>query len=71
MPLAFAALPLYVHWPAHMAAQPGWNLAALGGLLLAVRVIDAALDPGSASAWTAWANAATTGCRASASAAQR
>lgn len=45
VPLAFAALPLYVHWPAHMAAQPGWNLAALGGLLLAVRVIDAALDP--------------------------
>lgn len=45
VPLAFAALPLYVHWPAHMAARPGWDLATLGLLLLAVRALDAAADP--------------------------
>lgn len=44
-PLAFAALPLYVHLPAHMVTQPGWSLAAIGTVLLAVRAADAALDP--------------------------
>jgi glycoside/pentoside/hexuronide:cation symporter, GPH family len=44
-PLAWAALPLYVHWPAHAAAQWGLPLAGLGALLLAVRLLDALLDP--------------------------
>jgi glycoside/pentoside/hexuronide:cation symporter, GPH family len=45
MPLAFAALPLYVQWPAHAASAWGMSLAVLGVLLLAVRVIDAVVDP--------------------------
>ncbi len=44
-PLAWAALPLYVHWPAHAAAQWGLPLAGLGLLLLAVRLLDAVIDP--------------------------
>ena len=44
-PLAFVALPLYVLWPHHMAAQWGVPLAALGALLLAVRLVDAVVDP--------------------------
>lgn len=45
LPLAFVALPLYVQWPAHYAAQYGVPLASLGALLLAVRSLDAVLDP--------------------------
>lgn len=45
MPLAFAALPVYVHWPALANAQWGLPLAGLGALLLVVRIIDAAVDP--------------------------
>ena len=45
LPLAFAALPLYVQWPAHAAGQWGLPLAGLGALLLGVRVADALLDP--------------------------
>lgn len=45
LPLAFAALPLYVQWPAHAASHWGLPLAALGALLLSVRVADALLDP--------------------------
>lgn len=44
MPLAFVALPLYVVLPNHYAEQFG-VLAALGGVLLAVRSLDALLDP--------------------------
>jgi len=44
-PLAFAALPLYVQWPAHAAGTWGMPLAVLGVLLLAVRVGDAFVDP--------------------------
>ncbi len=44
-PLAWAALPLYVHWPAHAAGQWGLPLAEVGLLLLAVRLLDALLDP--------------------------
>ncbi len=44
-PLAFVALPLYVHWPAFAAPAMGLSLAALGGLLLAVRCLDAFIDP--------------------------
>lgn len=45
LPLAFAALPLYVQWPAHAAQAWGLPLAGLGLLLLAVRLLDAVVDP--------------------------
>ena len=45
LPLAFAALPLYVQWPAHAALAWGMPLAVVGALLLAVRVLDAFVDP--------------------------
>jgi glycoside/pentoside/hexuronide:cation symporter, GPH family len=45
LPLAFAALPLYVQWPAHAASRWGLSLAVLGALLLAVRLFDAFIDP--------------------------
>ncbi len=44
-PLAFVALPLYVHWPAFASASMGLSLAAVGVLLLAMRVLDALVDP--------------------------
>ena len=44
-PLAFVALPLYVHLPPHLAGTLGWSLAATGGVLLGVRVFDALIDP--------------------------
>ncbi len=43
--LAFVALPLYVHLPAHYATRHGVPLATLGALLLAVRGLDALVDP--------------------------
>lgn len=43
--LAFVALPLYVHLPAHYATQFGVSLASLGALLLAARALDAIADP--------------------------
>ena len=45
LPLAFAALPLYVILPNHYARQFGVPLAALGAVLLAARLFDAFLDP--------------------------
>jgi Na+/melibiose symporter-like transporter len=45
LPLAFVALPLVVQWPAYAASQWGLPLAVLGGMLLAVRVADAVIDP--------------------------
>uniref|UniRef100_UPI0017A2732D MFS transporter n=1 Tax=Ramlibacter sp. TaxID=1917967 RepID=UPI0017A2732D len=45
LPLAFAALPLYVQLPAYYAGTFGVPLAALGALLLAARLFDAAIDP--------------------------
>jgi glycoside/pentoside/hexuronide:cation symporter, GPH family len=45
LPLAFVALPLYVQLPHHYAQRYGVPLATLGGLLLAVRVLDAVADP--------------------------
>jgi Na+/melibiose symporter-like transporter len=45
LPLAFVALPLYVVLPTHYAAQFGVPLAWLGALLLAVRGLDAVVDP--------------------------
>lgn len=45
MPLAFAALPLYVLLPNHYAREFGVPLAALGAVLLGARLLDALLDP--------------------------
>lgn len=45
LPLAFAALPLYVVWPNHYARAYGVSLAALGAVLLAARLFDAFIDP--------------------------
>ena len=45
LPLAFAALPLYVLLPNHYAREFGVPLAALGALLLALRLLDALVDP--------------------------
>jgi Na+/melibiose symporter-like transporter len=44
-PLAFCALPLYVLMPNLYARQWGVPLAALGALLLGVRLLDAVIDP--------------------------
>ena len=45
MPLAMAALPLYVHLPKFYGDHLGVNLALLGSLLLALRLADGVLDP--------------------------
>lgn len=44
-PLAFAALPLYVLLPDHYARQFGLPLATIGVLFMAVRLLDAIVDP--------------------------
>ncbi len=45
MPLAFVALPVYVHLPNLYAQHHGVPLAALGAVLLASRAADALIDP--------------------------
>ena len=45
LPLAMAALPLYVHVPRLYSETTGMSLALLGGLLLAARLADAVVDP--------------------------
>jgi GPH family glycoside/pentoside/hexuronide:cation symporter len=45
LPLAFAALPIYVQAPHYYAEQFGLSLATLGLMLLAVRSLDAIADP--------------------------
>jgi len=45
LPLAFVALPLYVHLPHVYASRYGMSLATLGGVLLAARLLDALTDP--------------------------
>lgn len=45
LPLAFAALPLYVVLPHHYASQLGLPLASVGALLMLVRLIDAVAEP--------------------------
>lgn len=45
LPLAFVALPVYVHLPNLYAQQYGVPLAALGGVLLFSRSVDAVVDP--------------------------
>lgn len=45
LPLAFAAIPLYVVLPAHYGQQLGVPLAWLGAVLLLTRLADALIDP--------------------------
>jgi Na+/melibiose symporter-like transporter len=45
IPLAMAALPIYVNVPKFYSDVIGLNLAAIGGLLLAARLFDAIQDP--------------------------
>jgi GPH family glycoside/pentoside/hexuronide:cation symporter len=45
MPLAMAALPLYVHLPKFYGDYLGIDLALLGGVLLALRLADGLIDP--------------------------
>ncbi len=45
LPLAFVALPLYVHLPNVYASRYGMPLATLGLVLLLARLLDAVTDP--------------------------
>jgi hypothetical protein len=45
LPLAFVAMPLYVHLPHVYATQHGMALSTLGSLLLLARLFDALTDP--------------------------
>ena len=45
LPLAFVALPLYVHLPHVYAQRYGMPLATLGAVLLLARLLDAITDP--------------------------
>ncbi|MBK8317733.1 MAG: MFS transporter [Betaproteobacteria bacterium] len=49
LPLAFAALPIYVHVPHYYAETAGMQLALLGAILLGTRLLDAGIDP-----WLGW-----------------
>jgi Na+/melibiose symporter-like transporter len=49
LPLAFAALPIYVHVPRYYAEVAGMELALLGFVLLGARLLDAGIDP-----WLGW-----------------
>lgn len=49
LPLAFAALPIYVHVPRFYAEVTGMPLAWLGLILLGARLLDAGIDP-----WLGW-----------------
>lgn len=49
LPLAFAALPIYVHIPHFYAETTGLSLALLGTILLGARLLDAFVDP-----WLGW-----------------
>jgi glycoside/pentoside/hexuronide:cation symporter, GPH family len=45
LPLAFAALPIYVHVPKLYGDTLGLSLGLVGGVLLLARLADAAIDP--------------------------
>ena len=49
LPLAFAALPIYVHVPRYYVDTTGMDLALLGAILLGARLLDAFVDP-----WLGW-----------------
>ena len=44
--VAASGIPLYIHLPAFLASRYGIALETLGGLLLALRLVDFAQDPG-------------------------
>ncbi|MEM7302931.1 MAG: MFS transporter [Pseudomonadota bacterium] len=44
-PLSFAGLPLYLHAPDYYATELSVSLAALGTVLLLLRIVDAVQDP--------------------------
>lgn len=58
LPLAFAALPIYVHVPKLYADSLGLPLAAVGATLLAVRLFDGLSDPLLGWAGDRWGNRA-------------
>jgi GPH family glycoside/pentoside/hexuronide:cation symporter len=43
--LAFAGLPIYIHAPKFFVDEYGVSLAAIGGVLLVLRLIDFVQDP--------------------------
>ncbi len=45
LPLAFAALPIYVHVPKLYSESLGMSLSLVGAVLLLARLADAAIDP--------------------------
>jgi Na+/melibiose symporter-like transporter len=45
LPLAMAALPIYVHVPKFYSDTLGLSLAGVGAILLAARIVDAVQDP--------------------------
>jgi GPH family glycoside/pentoside/hexuronide:cation symporter len=45
VPLAFVSLPLYINLPFHYASVLGMPLSAVGAVMLAVRALDAFVDP--------------------------
>ncbi|AHD02090.1 MFS transporter [Leisingera methylohalidivorans] len=45
MMLASAGIPLYIHLPQFAAVELGIGLGALGGILLAIRLVDLVQDP--------------------------
>ncbi len=45
LPLAFAALPIYVHVPRLYTEGLDLSLALVGAVLLAARIVDAVTDP--------------------------
>lgn len=49
LPLAFAALPVYVHVPRLYADTTSLDLALLGAIMLGTRLCDACIDP-----WLGW-----------------
>ena len=49
LPLAFVALPVYVHLPRYYAESFGMELALIGFILLVARLLDAVVDP-----WFGW-----------------
>ena len=45
LPLAFAALPIYVHVPRFYAETADMELALLGAILLSTQLLDTGIDP--------------------------
>ena len=45
LPLAFAALPIYVHVPRFYAEVAGMELALLGAIVFWIRLVDDGIDP--------------------------